>query len=297
MVVEAALGQGEVVVSGAVEPDTYEIAPEGLRLRSVRIGHQDHGIIRDRDGEDRTVTLDEDLAWGRVLSDVEAVGVAKLALRVQDHFGVPQDVEWAVAGDRLWLLQARPITTLAAAGDGRMPLVAGIAASPGRVAGKVKVLHDPADGSALQPGEVLVAPMTNPDWLPTTRRARAVVTDSGGATCHAAIAARELGVPCVVGTRAATAVDGCLVTVDGTTGEVFDGDLTVPAGAAGSATVAAGQDGPRPVAAAELLGTQLYVNLAMPDAAARVAARAGIAAAERRLLLTAARAATSRNAE
>ncbi|WP_218030112.1 phosphoenolpyruvate synthase [Pseudonocardia hydrocarbonoxydans] len=269
VVVEAAFGQGEVVVSGAVEPDTYEFDADGVRLMALRVGHQTHEIVRGRDGADLTVPLDAERGRARVLSDDEAGAVARLALRVQEHFGVPQDVEWAMVGRRLWLLQSRPVTTLgpsSGSGAGTEPLVRGLAAAPGRAGGRVRVLTAPELGGSLVDGEVLVAPMTNPDWLPTIRRAAALVTDSGGATCHAAIAARELGVPCVVGTRRATTVlrDGTAVTVDGGTGEVLPGvQRRAPATTA-------------PVAAAPVpavpLATRVYVNLAAPDQAERVAA-------------------------
>lgn len=269
VVVEAAFGQGEVVVSGAVEPDTYEFAADGVRLTSLRVGHQTHEIVRGRDGADLTVELDPERAHARVLSDDEAGAVARLALRVQSHFGVPQDVEWAMVGRQLFLLQSRPITTLGTAATA--PLVRGLAASPGRASGRARVLTGPEQGNELLAGEVLVAPMTNPDWLPTIRRAAAVVTDSGGATCHAAIAARELGVPCVVGTRTATAVlhDGEAVTVDGGTGEVLPGDSR--AAPVTTAPVTTAPVGPAPVAVTPL-ATRIYVNMATPDQAERVAA-------------------------
>lgn len=267
--VEAAFGQGEVVVSGAVEPDTYQLAEPGARLLSLRIGHQSHQIVRGPDGADRTEQLDPDRADARVLSDDEAADVARLALRVQQHFGVPQDIEWAMTERALWLLQARPITTLTATSEvgGSAPLLRGLAAAPGRATGTVRVLNSPAEGSDLRQGEVLVAPMTNPDWLPTIRRAAALVTDSGGVTCHAAIVARELGVPCVVGTRNGTSTlrDGQAVTVDGQAGEVLPADRAPAPGPAVSTPVG-GTGEPTP------LGTRLYVNLAMPDLAERVAA-------------------------
>ena len=128
-----------------------------------------------------------------------------------------------MAGGKTFLVQSRPVT--AVGGDapdrGRRGseriLVQGLAASAGRASGVVRVLHSPDEGHELQNGEVLVAPMTSPDWVPTMRRAAAVVTDGGGMTCHAAIVSRELGVPAVVGARNATTVlrDGELVTVDG----------------------------------------------------------------------------------
>lgn len=267
VLVEAALGQGEVVVSGTVQPDTYELAVPGPRLVASRIGHQSHRIVRGPDGHDLTEPLAPDLADARVLDEQQVLEVGRLALRVQEHYDAPQDIEWAFAAGRLWLVQARPITTLAGSGEAGRVLLSGLAAAPGRAGGAVRVLHDPAQGSALRAGEVLVAPMTNPDWLPTIRRAAALVTDSGGTTCHASIVARELGVPCVVGTGHATTElsDGQLVTVDGTTGRVTDGVQ-----AATPAVTEPRQPAP---AAPPVTGTRLYVNLAVPGSAARVAAQ------------------------
>jgi pyruvate,water dikinase len=118
VVVEAVRGQGETLASGAVEPDTYEVAASGLRLRAARIGLQTHEIVRGLDGGDRTVQLDPDRANGRVLSDEEAVEVARLALRVQAHFGDPQYVEWAFHARQLWLLQTRRVLERTRALDG-----------------------------------------------------------------------------------------------------------------------------------------------------------------------------------
>ncbi|MFQ6328658.1 phosphoenolpyruvate synthase [Nocardia sp. CWNU-33] len=272
VVIDAARGQGEVVVSGATEPDTYLLDAEGPTLLETRNGHQSFAIVAGPDG-DRRVELTGAESDAPALSEEQAVEVARLALTVQKHHGCPQDVEWAFDTDMLWLVQARPITTLPdyparPTMAGTMPrtvLVRGLAAAPGRASGPVRVLTSPTQGQKLRDGEVLVAPMTNPDWLPTITRAAAVVTDSGGMTCHAAIVARELGVPCVVGTRTATTAlaDGTSVTVDGSTGEIQAGQ--VPSST--SAVI------PTPtVAAAEPTATRIYVNLALPEAAERVAA-------------------------
>ena len=236
IVVEAAFGLGEVVVGGKVEPDTYVVDKADLRLVSVRVGHKDFEVVRGADGQDARVELPQERAGERVLSDDEVIELARTGLRIHAQFGTPQDVEWAYAGGRLAIVQSRPITTMigpraaasarpAAAGapaapdsSGAAVLLSGLAASPGRVSGAVRILTSPDQGATLQRGEILVAPMTSPDWVPTIRRAAALVTDGGGMTCHAAIVARELGVPCVVGTRRATTVlhDGQIVTVDGT---------------------------------------------------------------------------------
>jgi pyruvate,water dikinase len=235
-----------------------------------------------------------------VLSREEAERIAALALQVQEHYGFPQDVEWAVAAGQLWLVQTRPITTLREGAAGTPasgtthadaePLVRGLAASPGRASGRVRVLRTPRDGGQLQDGEVLVAPLTNPDWMPTVRRASALVTDSGGITCHAAIVARELGVPAVVGTRSATTVlgNGTEVTVDGDTGRVLPGRLP---GTARPTAVAPAvlPTAVRPTGvAAEVTATALHVNLADPAQAEAVAALPveGVGLLRAELLLT-----------
>lgn len=271
VVIEAAFGLGEVVVSGQVEPDTYVVAKDGLRLLSARVGLKQEKIVRGPDGADLRVTLAPEDAAARVLSDDEVIEVARLGLDVERHYGQPQDIEWAWA-DRLWLVQSRPITTLGGATAEPRPgtlLVSGLAASTGTASGRVRVLRDPSEGAQLLAGEVLVAPMTNPDWVPAIRRAAALVTDGGGMTCHAAIVSRELGVPCVVGAREATKIlrNTELVTVDGAAGVVLAGRAEVfpPAHTA-----------PRPepasVAHVEPLATRLYVNLAIAEHAEEVAA-------------------------
>jgi len=276
VVIEAARGLGEVVVSGAVEPDTYIVAKDGPRLLNARIGHQTFLLRRGADGRDERLDLTPEQGAARVLADDEVLALARLAVEVEEHYGEPQDIEWAYEGGELFLLQSRPITTLSpaeeppSAGPARAEaaLISGLGAAPGVVAGRVRVLRTADEGARLEAGEVLVAPMTSPDWVPTMRRAAALVTDGGGITCHAAIASRELRVPCVVGTRRATEVlrEGELVTVDGAAGAIYEGDVT-------------GSLGPRPsasptavVQAVAPLATRLYVNLAIAEHAAEVAA-------------------------
>ena len=269
VVLEAALGLGEVVVSGAVEPDTYVVAKDtGVPVR-VRIGHQTHKIIRGAKDADEHVELDDVDADRRVLDDAELAALTALMVRVEEHYGAPQDVEWAIEGGELFVLQSRPITTIHSEPTAPQETLSGLNASPGIVTGRVRVLHSPVEGARLRDGEILVAEMTNPDWVPTIRRAAALVTDGGGMTCHAAIVARELGVPCVVGTRDATTrlIDGELVTVDGGAGKIHRGVTEQPA-----ATARVTEPAPAGFAAPETLATKLYVNLAMPEVAGRAAA-------------------------
>ncbi len=269
VVIEAALGLGEVVVSGLVTPDTYVVEKESLRVLDVRVGHQDFRIVQGPDGRDRQEDLSPELADARVLDEDTLRRVAELARDVERHYGCPQDLEWAVAGEAIWLVQARPVTTLGAATPSAGSVLArGLSAAPGVASGAVRILRNPEDGRDLVDGEVLVAPMTNPDWLPTLRRASAIVTDNGGMTCHAAIVARELGVPCVVGARTATTdlVAGASVVVDGTHGQVRAGSL------AASPVVVAEPAAPAALRS-EVTATKIYVNLAMPDSAEKVAAQ------------------------
>jgi pyruvate,water dikinase len=273
IVIEAAFGLGEVVVSGAVEPDTYVVAKDGPALLSAHVGNKTHKIVRGADGHDETVPLPPAEAARRVLEEAEVLELARLGLAAEAHYGVPQDMEWAIAAGITFLVQSRPITTLAAATTGAASargavLVRGLGASPGVRSGTVRTLRVPSEGARLVDGEILVAPMTNPDWVPTIRRAAAVVTEGGGMTCHAAIVARELGVPCVVGSRGAmtTLSDGQIVTVDGAAGEVRAG-AEAPAAAVSGPVVAAPQ-----AAALVPLATRLYVNLAMAEHAVEVAA-------------------------
>ncbi|MFB9905381.1 phosphoenolpyruvate synthase [Allokutzneria oryzae] len=261
VVVEAAFGLGEVVVSGAVEPDTHVVSTKDFTVLSSRVGNKKYKIARGPDGGDVKVPLDAAESTRRVLADDEVVALARLGARVEAHYGVPQDIEWAIADGHTWLVQARPITTL---DQDKGVLLTGLAAAPGTASGQVRVLASPDEGDCLRDGDVLVASMTNPDWVPSMRRASAVVTDEGGMTCHAAIVARELGVPCVVGTRTATSTlrEGQQVTVDGDQGTVSSGSVH----AVRTEPVA------QPMPAFEPLATKLYVNLAMPEHAEAAAA-------------------------
>lgn len=275
IVVESAFGLGDVVVGGQVEPDTYVLSKDGPRVLEVRVGDKSHKLEHDPEGGTRRIELPTEARTQRVLSDAELVELGQMGLRIEKHYGVPQDIEWAYADKILYCLQARPITTLVPkkAAKGVL-LVSGLGASSGRASGAVRVLTGPEQAADLQPGEVLVAPMTTPDWVPVLRRAAGLVTDGGGMTCHAAIVSRELGIPCVVGTRNATKLlrTGEIVTVDGKLGHVSAGDLLKePPPAAVAVTVPAATVIPAP-AAIEPIGTRLYVNLAMAGHAEQVAA-------------------------
>ena len=263
IVIEGAPGLGESVVSGQVTPDRYVVAKPDLAVLSREVHRKELTIEPTGGGGTTTRRLDSEEGARPVLDDDEVVRVADLGRRVEQHYGEPQDTEWAFDADgELWLLQARPITTLHEGPPAGEVLLHGLGAAPGTAGGAVRIVSSLA-AADLTDGEVLVAHMTAPDWVPMMRRAAAIVTDSGGMTCHAAIVARELGIPAVVGSGTATTVlrDGEVVTVDGAKGTVVAG-IAAPAAPAQSRTAA-----PAPVTA-----TRLLVNLSEPSQVARAAA-------------------------
>ncbi len=284
LVIEGSFGLGEAVVSGSVSPDRYLVEKDPLILRRRDVHRKELAIEYDPDGGTRTRTLSQEEGLRPTLDEREVVAVAELGLRIEEHYGSPQDTEWAFDPDGvLWMLQSRPITTLheeapttVAAAEPSEPqtvLLRGLGGAPGSASGAARVLTSLADAASLGDGDVLVTHMTSPDWLPLLRRAAGVVTDSGGMTCHAAIVSRELGIPCVVGTGEATQRlrDGEIVTVDATRGLVLEGARASepaqasPIGEQVAGTSAAGPRGFGPVTA-----TQILVNLSEPSQVERV---------------------------
>ena len=270
LVIEGSFGLGEAVVSGAVSPDRYVVdkATRAILKREVRA--KELVIEPSADGGTQTRALAATEAMRPVLSDEEVLVLADLGVRIETHYGAAQDTEWAFDPDgNPWILQARPVTTTSKPTAAGVVLVRGLGAAPGRASGTVRVAHDVAAAHALEAGEVLVAPMTTPDWVPYMRRAGAIVTDSGGMTCHAAIVSRELGLPCIVGTAAATTTlrDGELVGVDATRGVVVEGSLP-----AADVARAEGPTAPASLMASAALGTRILVNLSEPSQVERAAA-------------------------
>lgn len=271
VVIEAAWGLGETVVGGQVEPDRFVVRKSDLRIVEQRIAEQDFELRLDPErGKNVRRELPPERRRAPSLTAEEVRALVRLGLRAEAHYGAAQDMEFAIEGGELHLVQTRPVTTGDAAGpteatpQGQV-LLRGISASPGRAVGRVRVLRSPEEGRALEPGEILVAPMTTPDWVPFMRRAGAIVTDTGGSTSHAAIVSRELGLPCVVGTRKATTTlrTGQRVTVDGKAGVVLAGEVERPAAEPARARLSE---------AAPVTGTRLYVNLGEPTRAEAVAA-------------------------
>jgi len=280
-IIEGSWGLGEAVVSGSVSPDNYVFDLRTERVVDRLIAEKEIMIVPEGEHGTKIVNLSEKQRTAPVLSDAEVARLATLGRIAESHYGVPQDIEWAIVGGDVFILQSRPITTIRrpeiprpGAGSGERPekplgvvLLEGQGASPGVASGRVVIVRDVKDTSAVKEGDILVTKMTNPDMVPAMRRVSAIVTDEGGMTCHAAIVSRELGTPAVVGTKKATKVlqDGQVITVDGEKGTIYEGAVAAPAPAPAAATVAAA---PAPV----ITGTLVKVNVSLPEAAKRAAA-------------------------
>jgi pyruvate,water dikinase len=247
----ASYGLGETVVQGAVNPDEFYIHKPTLEAGKFPVIRRQIGsklikmeyTAKGEPGRVKTVDVSVEMRNRYCLSDEDVIQLARYAVLIEKHYGRPMDIEWGKDGldGQLYILQARPETVKSQAKPGGREvrfklrghsnvLVTGRAIGQKIGAGPVRVIRDPSEMERVQPGDVLVADMTDPNWEPVMKRAAAIVTNRGGRTCHAAIIARELGVPAVVGCGEATEIlkEGTLVTVscaEGDEGRIYDGLL------------------------------------------------------------------------
>ncbi len=282
MIVEAGWGLGEAVVGGEVTPDHYVVDGTTQQIVSKKIAEQRIKLVRAEGGGNRREDVPDAERAVQKLPDPRLLRLVSLARLIESHYRRPMDIEWCADASALYIVQARPVTTIGSSNppseaappspaaapaplDGEA-LLRGFGASPGVAAGVARILRSPSEMERLKAGEVLVTSMTTPDMVPAMSRAAAIVTDEGGMTCHAAIVSRELGVPCVVGTREATRkiAEGSEVTVDGKTGSVYRGLRAPPkaAAASGASASAASLHESVPVTA-----TKILVNVGVPEKA------------------------------
>jgi len=328
--IEGAYGLGEVVVSGSVTPDRYIVDKNSLAIDVKDVAKQTWMLAKINDKNEK-INIKEEMQARQKLTDAQVVELAKIGKKIEQHYGKPQDIEWAVTDGKLFIVQSRPITTLKGAaavlegvpsisepvqqkpavqqavvqqkpvqqaiakaappaiqqaqqtqqqrggsvasneGEGKI-ILKGLGAAPGVGKGKVKILAGPKEIGKVEKGDVLVTDMTTPDFVPAMKKAIAIVTNSGGMTCHAAIVSREMGIPCVVGTKNCTTVlhEGQFITVDASRGIVYDGDY----GAVQDKRNVAEAQGPNvsPTSiSVPVTGTKIYVNLAEVDLAEKTA--------------------------
>lgn len=279
LVIEAIFGLGEYIVQGKVTPDHYEVDKRSFVILKKETKYQNLKYIKSGT-HNIEVKLSHTEGSQQKLSEEELVNVAILVKEIEDHYYFPQDIEWAIEGGRVFIVQSRPITTVkattektAAMGDvsnnKATPIATGAPASPGIGIGVAKVIYSPKDIDKIKHGDILVAPQTNPDYVPAMKRAAAIVTEKGGRTSHAAIVSRELGIPAVVGAEHVTTVvkNEMVISVNGSTGEVFKGSILSPSELKHQADVAHKEDH----TSHHKTKTHVYVNLAEPEQAHKVA--------------------------
>jgi pyruvate,water dikinase len=274
IVIEAVWGLGEMIVQGSVIPDRFVVQKDTFDILSKEISDQAVRLVR-HGSETKEEKVPPTLSSIQKISDKDVVELAKLADKLQKHYYFPQDSEWAKEGNKIYLVQTRPVTTVKSQAEmakltakdekitfSEAPVLTGRPASPGIGTGVVKILKSPKEIDKIKPEDVLVTKMTSPDFVPAMKKASAIVTDEGGPTSHAAIVSRELGVPCVVGTIEATKKlrEGNIVTVNGTTGEVYLGSK-----------VRVTQKEEVYEETHVKTATKIYVNLAEPERANEVA--------------------------
>jgi pyruvate,water dikinase len=296
IIIEAAWGLGEAVVSGAVSPDNYTVDRETAETTSVSIAEKKMMMVKDaQTGETVEQDVSVDKRDARVLSDDEIAELVALGKKVESHYGEPQDVEWAIYDGSVHMLQSRPITTISddtrpgsesnqqasngeinadspnsteSANDAEI-LVRGLGASPGIAAGEARVVTKLDHLDQVSDGDIIITEMTMPDMVPAMKRASGIITDEGGMTSHASIVSRELGVPAVVGAGSATATldDGQLVTLDGDKGTVREGEAEEEEQPHEPTEDARPTTPVKPMTA-----TEVKVNVSIPEAADRAAA-------------------------
>ncbi len=274
IVIEAAYGLGEIVVLGTITPDQYLVDKKNFEIIDKKIARQEFQLTY---GGEKKISRRK--GNKQKLSNRIIVELAEICKKIEKHYKFPQDIEWGFSQKKIWIVQTRPVTTIDIQGEkfevredvvDEKLLLTGSGASPGVAIGPVKIIPSAKQIAKVKKGDVLVTEMTNPDFVPAMKRAAAIVTDKGGRTSHAAIVSRELSIPCVVGTRLATSMlkSGEMLTVDGSSGKVYQGEVSKEELSQISPSFAKASEGKNLKTA-----TKLYVNLSEPEVAEKVAAQ------------------------
>jgi len=274
IVIEAVFGLGEAIVSGEITPDLYIVSKESLKILKRKTVNQEVQLVKNPDAKAKETNIWAPLPASTQskpkLSESEITKLSQLGKQIEDHYKFPQDIEWAKEDGKIFILQTRPVTTIREKTEvepeiANPVLLSGEKASPGIASGPARIVRA-SQIDKVKTGDVLVAEMTTPDFVPAMKRAVAIVTNRGGRTAHAAIVSRELGIPCVVGTEKATTTlkNGQVITVDGSHGKIYDGKVTRRIKTTAVADV---------IRESIKTRTKVYVNLAQPELAENVASR------------------------
>ncbi|MCL5432943.1 MAG: phosphoenolpyruvate synthase [Patescibacteria group bacterium] len=275
IVVEAIFGLGEFIVQGTETPDHYEVSKQNFDILAKNISVQTISL-KKVGNQNKTVKLSSRTGKKQKISESEIIELARLGKKLEHHYYFPQDIEWAIEKNKIYIVQTRPITTIKTKKNGEESqksmmqeekhhelILKGSPASPGIKSGPAKVLASEKEIGKVSTGDILIAKQTNPDYVPAMKKAAAIVTDEGGRTSHAAIVSRELGIPAVVGTEKATKIikNGMVITVNGTSGEIYKGGFKLDSSS---------QNAKKPQEFIKTK-TKVYVNLAEPEFAKEAA--------------------------
>jgi len=272
IVIEAVWGLGDYIVQGVVTPDHYVVNKDDFSVHSRLVSQQTVMEVYKHPSGVKEVKVPKDKSLIQKLSDEQIIYLGRLAQKIHDHYFFPQDMEWAMEGDQIYVTQSRPITTISTLANAKSSfdpksldrlkkILVGAPASPGIASGPVKVINSLQHLDQIKDGDIMVTLMTSPDFVPAMKKAAGIITDKGGQTSHAAIVSRELGVPAVVGAKIASTLlkNGDLVTLDGSNGNIYLGKPTQLSSVKNT------------TAQIHQTATKVYVNLGEPELAETIA--------------------------
>jgi len=273
IIIETIWGLGEYIVQGKITPDQHLVDKKTWSIISQDHVSQTIQLTKDKN-ETKETNVPKTKVNRKKIDDSMAIKIAKIGQKLHNHYAKPQDVEFAIDRGKLYIVQTRPITTLdtnqhqleSQINITQDPILTGDPASPGLASGIVVIIKNPKEITRAQKGQILVTTMTTPDFVPAMKKVNGIITEKGGQTSHAAIVSRELSVPCVVGTKTATKElkEGDIVTINGTTGQIWRGDLIAGQKVSTPNT--------KPVSNLKT-ATKVYVNLGEPDLAKTLSKR------------------------
>lgn len=290
VVIEAIWGLGELIVQGSVTPDHYEVLKRSNEISEKQINRQTVKMTRacrEAMVENQIKPVPEKMQKAQKIPDKIIREIARWGIKLQKHYFYPQDCEWVVAKGKVYIIQTRPVTTMNTVGNqagsefsgaatkGLFLIAKGSPASPGLASGRARVIKSVREISKVKSGEVLVTEMTTPDFVPAMKKVVGIVTDKGGQTSHAAIVSRELGIACVVGTKTGSKKikNGEIVTVNGSDGEVFRGAMkNKPINQYPNKPINQFKEKDEMQIDKIKTATKVYVNLAEPELAEKIAA-------------------------
>ncbi len=285
IVVEAIWGLGELIVQGSVTPDHYEVNKKSFEIISKQINKQEVQLIKTSTSTKKT-KVKKSLQKKQKLSDKLIVQLAKIGKKIHQHYFFPQDIEWALEKNKLYIVQTRPVTTIVKESDKEkketekeridLPIILeGDPASPGIVSGYARIIKSAKEIGKVKSKEILITDMTTPDFVPAMKKVVGIITNKGGQTSHAAIVSRELGVACIVGTDKATQLikTGQVITMNAATGKVYKGSLSTQKKSLAKQPSETMDKRKFDYLSRIKTATKVYVNLGEPDLALEIAKR------------------------